>query len=71
MPERNARDPLVVLTFRHRQSVKDMLDAIRKARGEDDLSPVLRDAVDQYIAAFLASRGKVQAPEAGRIARAA
>ena len=68
MPEPGASDPSVVLSFRHRASVRRMLESIQDAKGHEDLSDTLRDAVDEYIRAWL-GLGKAPAADGGRLRR--
>jgi hypothetical protein len=49
-PTANATDTLVPLNFRHRESRKMILEAFRREDGHGELTPVLREAVDFYIA---------------------
>jgi hypothetical protein len=46
----SATDSRVPLNFRHLESVKLKLEAFRKEDGALELTPILREAVDFYIA---------------------
>lgn len=53
MVDRKAREKLRVISFKHRESRRLMLEAIQREKGHEDLSETLREAIDIYIDAHL------------------
>lgn len=58
------------MSFRHLQSRRVMLEAFMRADGLDSLTPILREAIDFYIAERL-RRGKVGVRSDAPMARSA